>query len=341
MRRDRARGRSRRVMNRRTFLCGLTLGTVSAPLALEAQQVQRSYRIGYLSSFPPARFQYADDLADGLRDVGYGVGSTLLIERRYPFSYYLQEERLDALVAEFVSMPVDVIVAAWNPALFAVRRSTTTIPTVMVGAVHPVEHQLITSLSRPGANMTGLLWDVGYAKQLETFKEAIPTLSQVAVLRDASGGWGTTYWSDQEIIAARLGIRLVSVVVRDRHDFESAVRTIAQAQVDALLLTDSPMFRQSASEPIMRFAKKHHLPVLAPIEGYVAMGALISYGVDTRALFRKAAAYVDRILKGAKPGELPVERPATFKMAINMNTARTLGLTIPPSLLMWADHVIE
>jgi ABC-type uncharacterized transport system substrate-binding protein len=328
-------------MNRRTFLCALTLGTFTTPLAAGARQAHRSYRIGYLSSFPPARFPYADDLANGLRDLRYGVGATLFIEQRYPFSYYHQEERLDALVAELVSIPVDVIVAAWNPALFAVRRSATTIPTVMVGAVHPVEHQLITSLSRPGANMTGLLWDVGYAKQLETFKEAIPTLSRIAVLRDASGGWGTTYWSDQQSIAARLGIRLVSVVVPDRRDFESAFQTIAQARVDALLLTDSPMFRQSASESIMRFARTNHLPVLAPIDGYVAMGALISYGVDTRALFRQAAAYVDRIIKGAKPGELPVERPATFKMTINMHTARTLGLTIPPSLLTWADHVIE
>jgi ABC-type uncharacterized transport system substrate-binding protein len=314
---------------------------LAAPLVGEAQQAQRSYRIGYLSSFPDVKAPFPDALADGMRNLGYGVGANLHIERRYPFSYYHQEERLDALVAELVAMPVDVIVAAWNPALFAVRRSATTIPTVMVGAVHPVEHQLITSLSRPGSNMTGLLWDVGYAKQLETFKEAIPTLSRVAVLRDASGGWGTTYWSDQEIIAARLGIRLVSVVVRDRHDFESAFQTIARAQVDALLLTDSPMFRQSASESIMRFARRHHLPVLSPVEFYVDMGALISYGVDARALFQQAATYVDRILKGAKPGELPVERPATFKMSINTTTARTLGLTIPPALLMWADHVIE
>jgi len=328
-------------MNRRTFLCALTLGTFTTPLAAGARQAHGSYRIGYLSSFPPAKFPFADDLANGLRDLGYGVGATLLIEQRYPFSYYHQEERLDALVAELVSMPVDVIVAAWNPALFAVRRSATTIPTVMVGAVHPVERQLITSLSRPGANMTGLLWDVGYAKQLETFKEAIPTLSRIAVLRDASGGWETTYWSDQQSIAARLGIWLVSVVVADRGDFESALQTIAQARVDALLLTDSPMFRQSASESIIRFARTNHLPVLAPIDEYVAMGALISYGVDDRALFRQAATYVDRIIKGAKPGELPVERPATFKMTINMHTARTLGLTIPPSLLAWADQVIE
>src|SRR5262245_900371 len=267
----------------------LALVVALAGLNSEAQQPQWTYRIGYLSSYPPSRAPFPDDLANGLRDLGYGLGSNLVIERKFPFSYYDQEERLDALVAELVSMPVDLIVAAWNPALFAVRRSATTIPTVMVGAVHPVEHQLITSLSRPGANITGLLWDVGYAKQLETFKEAIPRISRIAVLRDVSGGWGTTYWSDQQSIAARLGIRLVSVVVPDRGDFESAFQTIAQARVDALLLTDSPMFRQSASESIMRFARMHQLPVLSPVEFYVPMGALMSYGLDERALFRRAA----------------------------------------------------
>jgi putative ABC transport system substrate-binding protein len=319
----------------------LALVVALADLNTEAQQPQRIYRIGYLSSYPPSTAPFPKDLADGLRDLGYGVGANLVIEQRFPFSWSPQEARLDALVTELAAMPVDVIVAAWNPALFAVRRSATTIPTVMVGTVHPVEHQLITSLSRPGSNMTGLLWDVGFAKQLETFKEAIPTLSRVAVLRDASGGWDTTYWSDAEIIGTRLGIRLLSVVVRDRQDLESAFSTIAPSQVDALIMTDSLLFRGSASEPIMRFARTHQLPVLSPVEFYVPMGALMSYGLDERALFRQAATYVDRILKGAKPGEMPVERPAKFRLTINMNTAKTLGLTIPPSLLLWADKVIE
>jgi putative ABC transport system substrate-binding protein len=214
------------------------------------------------------------------------------------------------------------------------------IPVVMVGAVDPVGNGFVISMSRPGANITGLMWDIGFTKQLDVLKEAVPKVSRVAVLRDPSGGWGPDYWRDEKVAAGARGLTLLSVEIRGQEDLETAIRKLSQEHLDAILIRDSLLFWPH-SGVILGFARANRLPVIASSKEYVEIGALVSYGADARALFRRAAVYVSRILNGANPTDLPVERPEAFEMVVNISTAKTLGLTIPSSLLQWADQVIE
>jgi putative tryptophan/tyrosine transport system substrate-binding protein len=328
-------------MNRRTFLCGLALGTLTTPFVGEAGQATRVYRVGCLLSFPRTRTLLLEAFEQGLRDVGYLPGLNLTIELRAPLSWVdTGDERLRALAAEMAGKRFDVIVAAWNPAIAAVRRTVANTPVVMVGAIDPMGNGFVSSTSRPGANITGLMWDIGFTKQLEVLKEAVPKLSRVAVLRDPTGGWAADYWREAEAAAAARGITILSVEICRQEDLETAIQKLSQEHVDAILIWDSLLFWWHAGV-ILGFARASRLPVMASSKEYVEMGALVSYGANARAPFRQAAIYVSRILNGASPGTLPVERPATFELAVNISTAKTLGLTIPPSLLQWADHVIE
>jgi putative ABC transport system substrate-binding protein len=334
-------------MNRRTFLCGLTLETLATPFVGEAQQATRVHRVGCLLSFPiPLHWRRRTPLLEafeqGLRDVGYAPGLNLTIELRRPLSWVdtRRDELLCALAAEMLGRRFDVIVAAWNPAIAAVRRTVANTPVVMVGAVDPVGNGFISSTSRPGGNITGLMWDIGFTKQLEVLKEAVPTLSRVAVLRDATGGWGPDYWREAEVAAAARGLTILSVDIRGQGDLETAIQKLSEEHLDAILIWDSPLFWRH-SGVILGFARVSRLPVMASSKEYVEMGALVSYGADARAPFRQAAIYVSRILNGASPVTLPVERSAAFELAVNISSAKTLGLTIPSSLLQWADQVIE
>jgi ABC-type uncharacterized transport system substrate-binding protein len=330
------------VMHRRIFLCALTLGTLTTPFVGEAQQATRAYRVGCLLSFPRTRGFPLEALEQGLRDAGYLPGLNLGIELRFPLSWVdpRRDELLGELAAEMAGKGFDVIVAVWNPAIAALRRTGASTPVVMVGAIDPVGNGFVRSTSRPGTNMTGLMWDIGFTKQLDVLKEAVPKLSRVAVLRDPTGGWGSDYWRQAEVAAAHRGLTLLSVEIRRQEDVETALRQLSQEHLDAILIWDSLLF-WGHSGPILGFARANRLPVMASSKEYVEMGGLVSYGADARALFRRAATYVSRILNGANPADLPVERPGAFELAVNISTAKTLGLTIPSSLLQWADQVID
>jgi len=332
-------------MDRRTFLWGLTLGTLAAPFVGEAQQATRVYRIGCLASFPfPSAVltPLLETFEQGLRDAGYAPGANLTIELRRPFAWVdpRRDEFLRRLAAEMAGRRLDVIVAAWNPAIVAMRQTGTTTPVVMVGAIDPVGNGFVSSPSRPGGNITGLIWDIGITNQLDVLKEAVPNVSRVAVLRDPDGGWGPDFWREAEVAAAARGLTILSVEIHGQGDLETAIHRLSQEQLDAILIWGSPLFWQH-SGVILGFARAGRLPVMASSKEYVEMGALVSYGADARAPFRQAASYVSRILKGANPADLPLERPGAFELAVNVSTAKTLGLTIPSSLLRWADQVIE
>ena len=330
-------------MNRRTFLGGLTLGMLSTPVAGEAEQTARAYRIGYLSSIPiplHGRTHLMEALEQGLRETGFTPGLNLTIEMRSPRSWIQDDEHLRRLAAEMVDRRVDVIVAAWNPAIAAVKRTVANIPVVMIGAVDPVGNGFVSSTSRPGANMTGLTWDIGFAKQFDILKEIIPGLFRIAVLQDPTWGWGRDYWKGAEVAAAARGFKILPFDIHREDDLETAFQKLAQEHSDAILMWDSPLlWRQN--NVILNFARTSHLPVMASSKEYVKKGALISYGADVRALFRQAAVYVSKILNGVDPGTLAVERSVTIELAVNIITAQTLGLTIPSSLLQWADEVIH
>ena len=293
------------------------------------------------SEFPPAAAApFGEAFEQGLRDAGYAPGLNVTIEVRSPFSWIDNDEPLRTLAAEMVGKHFDVIVATWNPAIAAVKGTATSTPVVMVGAVDPVGNGFVTSTSRPGANVTGLIWDIGVAKQLDVLKEAVPQLARIAVLRDPSGGWGPGYWKEAEVAAAARGLTLLSVEIHRQEDLEPAIQKLSAEKVDALLLWDSQLFWRH-SGVILGVAKTRRLPVMASRKEYVETGALLSYGADARALFRQSAIYVTKILSGANPGDLPVERPAAFELIVNVRTAAILGLKIPASLLQWADEVIE
>jgi putative ABC transport system substrate-binding protein len=331
-------------MDRRAFMAIVGGSVLVAPFRVEAQQATRVYRVGGLSSFPiplHGRSVELEVFEQGLREAGHAPGLNLTIELRGPRSWAPDNDQaLRELAAEMVGRSFDVIVAAWNPAIAAVSRTVANTAIVMVGAVDPVGNGFVRSTSRPGTNITGLMWDIGFTRQLEVLKEAIPRASRVAVLRDPTWGWGPHYWSEAELAAAAHGLTLLPVRIQRQEDLETAIPKLAQEQLHALIIWDSPLFRQH-SGVIMGFARENRLPVMASSKAYAELGALISYGADVRAMFHQAAIYVSKILKGANPGTLPVERPATFELAVNISTAKMLGLTIPSSLLQWADHVIE
>jgi putative tryptophan/tyrosine transport system substrate-binding protein len=302
-------------MDRRAFFCGLTLGALSSTVVGEAQQATRVYRVGCLLSYPLTRTPLLEVFEQGLRDAGYVRGINLAIELRYPLSWVdsRRDELLDGLAADMAGRHFDVIVAAWNPAIAAVSRTVANTPIVMVGAIDPVGNGFVRSTSRPGPHVTGLMWDIGFTKQLEVLKEAVPKLSRVAVLRDPTGGRGPDYWREAEVAAAARGITILSVDIRRQENLETAIQKLSEEHFDAILMWEGPLFWQH-SGVILGIARANRVPVMASSKEYVEMGALLSYGADTRVPFRRAALYVSRILNGANPADLPVERPGAFEL---------------------------
>ena len=330
-------------MNRRTFLCGLTLATLSAPVAGEAQQTVRAYRVGCLSSIPlplHGKTHLIEAFEQGLRETGFTQGRNLTIDLRSPRSWIYEDEHLRGLAADMADRRFDVIVAAWNPAIAAVKRIVAKTPVVMIGAVDPVGNGFVRSTLQPGANMTGLTWDIGLKRQFDVLQETLPRVTRVAVLQDPTWGWGADYWRDAEVAAAASGLKMRPFDIRRQEDFETAFQGLAQEHSDAILISDSPLFWQQ-NNVILNFARASRLPVMASSREYVKKGALVSYGADVRALFHKAGIYVSKILNGQDPGTLAVERPLTVELVVNIIAAKTLGLTIPASLLQWADEVIQ
>ena len=320
---------------------GLALGTLAAPLAALAEAA-RKYRIGILNVGgttsdmigPQSRVPAVNALLRGLRELGYVYGDQFVTE---PRSGEGRPERYPPLAAELVRLQVDVIVAA-GPTLSALKQATSTIPIVMGGAEDPVGDRLVQSLGRPGGNFTGLsnqsVETTG--KRLELLKQLVPGAALVATLWDRAS---IRTWHAAEAAARDRGWKLLSLEVRDAADLEEAIRKATSARAGALLALGGLAFSQARR--VAELAASHRLPAMYSFRPQVEAGGLISYGADIVEIWRRTAVFVDKILKGAKPSDLPVEEPTKCELVINLKTAKALGLTIPPALLLRADQVIE
>ena len=320
-------------------IVALALALLIAPIAAHAQQAGKVYSIGYLglgSSFEePNRTAFSR----GLQEHGWIEGQNFVLTTRFA---QLEPERLREMVAELVQRRVDVIVVQSAEAALAAKHGTSTIPIVAVSPADAVAIGLVASLARPGANVTGLsyLGTELIAKQIELLKEAVPNLSRVAALSNPANPTHAPRLRAAVIGAQRLRVQLESIEARTPSELDKAFATIMRARVGGVLVLSDPMFAAEARR-LVQFASASGLPAIYGFRNFVDAGGLISYGPDFPNLFYRSAAYVDKILKGAKPGDLPIEQPTKFELVINRKTAKTLGLTIPPSLLLRADQIIE
>jgi len=323
----------------------LALSLLAAPLAAEAQQAAKVARIGYLSPNLATGPHLREAFRQGLRDLGYVEGRNLVIEYRDAEG---KVERLPALAAELVALKVDVIVTEGGNTVvpLAAKQATRTLPIVFATAADAVGSGLVTSLARPGGNVTGLdsLSTELVGKRLELLTQAVPGVGQVAVLW-LPGVYGERTEKEMltgaEVAARGLKVRVQFVeATRDPADLGRAFSDMTRARAGALTVLPNNMFRREHRR-LLDLAARHRLPAVYPWRDFVDAGGLMSYGASLTDLSRRAATYVDRILKGAKPGDLPVEQPTKFELVINLKTARTLGLTIPPSVMSQADQIIE
>ncbi len=311
-------------------------------LSATAQQPKKVPRIGYVSGSGDANNPgpYVEAFRQGLRDLGYIEGKNILVEYRYAEG---KQDRIPSIVAELVQLKVDVVVAAALPAIRAAKQATKTIPIVMVTTQDPVATGLVDSLARPGGNITGLtrLTRDLNGKRLELLKEVVPEISRVGVLMDANMIDRVPAFKDYETTARVLKIQLQSLEVRGPDpDFDAAFQAAAKGRVSALItITDALLNRYP--KRIADLAIKKRLPSMYERSEYVEAGGLVSYAASDAESFRRAAFYVDKILKGAKPADLPVEQPTKFEFVINLKTAKQIGLTIPPNVLVRADRVIK
>jgi putative tryptophan/tyrosine transport system substrate-binding protein len=330
------------VITRRVFIGTLAGGLVAAPLAAEAQQAAKIARIGYLGFNLTASPHLPEAFLQGLHDLGYVEGRNVVIEYRDAEG---KPERLPALAAELVALKVDVILAPGTPQALAAKQATRTLPIVFGAAADPVGSGLVTSLARPGGNVTGLsvLTPELVGKRLELLKQAVPGVSRVAVLWHP-GNYGERTEQDMlkeaEVAGRALGVRLQFLEARGPGDLDRAFSDMTRARAGALTVVPSAMLFGERRR-LVDLAAKNRLPAVYQWREGVDAGGLMSYGPDFADLFRRAATYVDKILKGAKPADLPVEQATKFDLVINLKTAKTLGLTIPPSLLQRADEVIQ
>jgi len=325
-------------MDRRAFLGALASGLLAAPLAAGAQPA-KAPRVGLLGLGSAEPSPFFEALRQGLRDRGWVESQNVAFEDRSTVGHYSQ---LPDVATELVRLKVDVIVTWGTTPALAARKATGTIPIVTIAGSDPVETGLATSLARPGGNVTGLTTSgrelVG--KRLELLKETLPGLLRIAVLWNPASRTELVSLRNAEAAAKSLGLQIQPAGVRRPEDLEKAFASLAHERAEALVAVPSTMFRAHRAR-IVELAARHRLPSTFPERDYVEAGGLMSYGPDLKAIFRQLATYVDRILKGAKPGDLPIEHPTKFELVINRKTANALGLTIPPSLLLRADQLIE
>jgi len=330
----------------------LALGILAAPFPSDGQQPAKVYRIGWLGNdavpaedinpqnCPIKGPPYWQVFVEGLRERGYIRGQNLLLECRYTEG---REERAPALAAELVSLRPDLIVAVNTAQVRAVKQATSAIPIVMVGVLDPVGKGLVASLARPGGNVTGPTDDTGdeiAGKCLQLLKEAVPKVSRVAVLGYLFDPPEPRFRTEPQAAAQALDVTLQFYRVRDPEKLEGAFTAMTQARAQALLVLPHP-FMITHRRRIVDLAAKSRLPAMYPFRGFVQAGGFLSYGANQPDIWRRVGLYVDKIFKGAKPGDLPVEQPTKFDLIINLKTAKALGLTIPPSVLMRADQVIQ
>jgi len=316
----------------------LLFGLIVAALLVEAQESKKVYRVGYL--VPRTALEPRDKaFLRGLRDLGYIEGKNLKVEYRLG-----TRKQLPKLAAELVDLNVDVIMAPGTPPTKAAKTATTTIPIVFSVIADPVGARFVNSLARPGGNITGLTPSSAElsGKRLELLKEIFPTATRIAVLStpDYAPLLKAEALKEIEVTAGALGVRVQLVEVRGRNDFENAFSAMRREGAEAFTVLPVPMFRAEQRQ-IVDLAAKHRLPTVFHWKPYVRAGGLMSYGPDGLALYQRAATYVDKILKGAKPADLPVERASKFDLVINLKTAKRLGITIPPSVLYRAVELIK
>jgi len=312
----------------------LALGLLAAPLAAEAQPAGKVRRIGLLglACTDSPRDQYQREVfLQGLREFGWVEGQNLAIECRST-----------DLAAELVRLPVDVIVTGGERQSLAAKQATSTIPIVMAVSAAPVEAGLVASLARPGGNVTGLsiMAPEGGGKRLELLKDAVPQASRIAVLWNAAHPGKALEWQATQAMARTMGVTLHSVEVRGPDDFDGAFATIARERPDALIVFSDALVTPRHRR-VVDFATQHRLPMISETKEFAEAGALMTYGASLPTLIHRAAYYVDRILKGTKPADLPVEQPTKFELVLNRKTAQALGITFPPTLLILVDEVLQ
>ena len=324
-------------MERRTFIRRVAAGLLTVPFAAEAQQTARLPRIGVLlagnagTSF--------DAMREGFRELGYVEGRTAVIEWR---TWEGKPEQLPEAVAELMRLNLDVIVVGRSEATKAMKEATRSIPIVFSGPSYPVEEGLVESFARPGGNITGVTVAQSdhVAKLLQVLRDVVPALADVGVIWSPVNPGSTFLFRDTEAAARGLKLKVLSVPIAGAADVEPALAAISRARPGALILNPAAIINANA-ERIVEFAIRLRIPSITQAKALMERGLLMSYGADIRDVQRRIPSYVDRILKGAKPADMPVERPTKFELAINMKTAKALGLTIPQSLLLRADEVIQ
>jgi putative ABC transport system substrate-binding protein len=329
-------------MDRRRFLLTSLAGVFAAPLAAEAQQARKVARVGFLTSNGPTSTTTRNNLrafTDRLRELGWTEGVNLVLESRYADWRY---ERLSMLADELVRMPVDVIFANAAPSAAAAKRATTSLPIVFETLGDPVAAGLVSSLAKPGGNLTGIsgLSPELSGKRLQILKEAVPGLARVAILLNPSNVMTPPTIRESEKAAANLGLKLHIAEVRDPGQIESAFAALGSDHATAVIVVPDPMLLSQARR-IQALLLKHRLPAIHNETGWLQEGALMLFGSSLQDHFRQAASLIDKILRGARPGDLPVDQSTRFELVINLKTAKALGLTIPRALLVRADHVIE
>lgn len=325
-------------MIRRTLLfIAVVLGVLIAPFA-QAQSASKTFHIGYLVARGP------DPETDGaflqeLRDLGYVEGRNIVIERRYANG---KVELLPGLAADLADMKLDLVVAAPVNAVLAMKKATSTLPIVMANSGDPVRVGLVASLARPGGNVTGLsnLAIDLVGKELELLKELSPGITRVAVLATASYPFVDAYLSESQAAAKTLGLQLQFVAIKDASELEWAIQTMARAHVGGFFVTADPVLFSQLNR-IAKLATQYRLPAITPWREFAKYGGLVAYGPSLADNFRRSATYVDKILKGANPADLPIEQPTKFDFVINLRTAKALQLTIPPSVILRATEVIR
>ena len=328
-------------MNKKVFCLALGALLLALRFPVEAQPAGKVPRIGFLGGARPSGGEFLlEAFRQGLRDLGYVEGKSILIEWRNAEG---KLDRLPHLAADLVRHKVDVIVAgAGEHGALAAKKATSTIPIVFLVSADPVGTGLVASLARPGGNITGLSIlgaEVG-GKRLELIKEVVPKASRVAVLWNASNPAKAIELKDTQAAAVPLRVTLQSVQVQGPNDFDSAFSAIVKGRPDALITFSEPL-TLGHQKRIVDFAAKNRLPMISEIREFAEAGCLMTYGASLSDNFRRAATYVDKILKGTKPADLPVEQPMKFELVINLKTAKQIGLTIPPNVLVRADRVIR
>ena len=326
-------------MNRRETVTSL-LALAAVPLVAEAQQAVKVYRVGWLVTGSPTTYGISlNAFRDGLQKLGYVEGRNIKIEYRWAEGNL---ERLPGLATELVRLKVDVILAGGTSGATAAKNATREIPVVMAGVGEPVEAGLVASLARPEGNLTGFsaVAPQSTSKRLQLLREAVPGIKRVAVVWNSTNSNAQREWSVAQETAKVLGLALVCHEARTLKELGDTLATVPRAHPDSMIVLNDPFvftYRKSIAEAALRY----RLPSVYGFREFVDSGGLMSYGANISQTYRRAASYVDKILKGAKPADLPIEQPVTFELVINLKTAKQLGLTIPQSVLLRVDEIIE